>query len=237
MKLVIIAAGMGSRLWEIHRETPKTLMPYQGGTLLSRILANFHSVGISEFVLIVGYLAHLIIDYCQTQLPKSYRIEFIENPDWQKGNGISVYLARQCIQEEIFLLSMSDHLVSSGGLSAIIKAPAKSNLLVVDPAIEDIFDLDDATKVRISGRRIVEIGKNISDYNGIDCGVFKLNRRFFPVMEQQIKQGKESLSNGVQALIEQDDFNAVIFPPDNHWLDVDTPEAYRYADEHKDWYL
>ncbi|MBP7459922.1 MAG: NTP transferase domain-containing protein [Candidatus Delongbacteria bacterium] len=236
MKLVIIAAGMGSRLWEIHRDTPKTLMPYQDGTLLSHILANFYSVGISEFVLIVGYMAQSIVDYCKTQFPESYRFEFVHNPDWQKPNGISVYMARSCVMEQDFLISMSDHLVSPGGLSAIIRTPADSNRLLVDQAIGDVFDLDDATKVKTEGTRIVEIGKTIPEYNGIDCGVFKLTHRFFSAMEDQIRQGKESLSNGVQALIARDDFGAEFLPAGNRWVDVDTPEAYRYAGQHPEWY-
>ena len=36
MKAVIIAAGMGSRLWDKSNHIPKTLMPFRNETILSK---------------------------------------------------------------------------------------------------------------------------------------------------------------------------------------------------------
>ena len=45
MKTVIIAAGIGSRLWPYTDRVPKTLLPFGQGTILSQIMSNFTTIG------------------------------------------------------------------------------------------------------------------------------------------------------------------------------------------------
>ena len=229
MKAVIVAAGMGSRLWHKTNKMPKTLMPYQDGTIFSTILKNISATGIHEFVIVVGYRSHEIINYVEKIDFGRFKISFVENPEWEKGNGISVLAAEQEVGDENFLLSMSDHIVSVNAIERIVNHASEANLLLVDPKVNAIFDIDDATKVQVIGNKIVNIGKEISDYNGIDCGVFKLNSRFFDSMREQLKTNQESISASVKGLIRNDDMQAVFLADDESWIDIDTPEAYQYA--------
>ena len=103
MKAVIVAAGMGSRLWnETLKNMPKTLLPYENETILSTIIKNISKVGITEFVIVVGYQSESIINYLNINHNFGYTISFIENPDWHKGNGISVLVAEKLVGGEIF---------------------------------------------------------------------------------------------------------------------------------------
>ncbi len=229
MKAVIVAAGMGSRLWNQNDQMPKTLMPFNNKTILATILHNIAATGVREFVIVLGYRQEIIIDYLEKNDNFGYRIELIENPEWQRGNGISVLAAEPAVDGRNFLLSMSDHIVSVPALQRIVDHPSSKNLLLVDPRISEVFDLDDATKVRVNGHRILDIGKEIRQYNGIDCGVFKLTPRFFAAMRERLKWHQESISAGVQGLIQQDDMEAVLMEPQDYWIDIDTPEAYQHA--------
>ena len=78
--------------------------------------------------------------------------------------GISVYRAGTVLApgEEEVLLSMADHLVVPEALRAMIDAPAGRNQLLVDPRIEQVFDLDDATKVWVDACRNTRIGKELA---------------------------------------------------------------------------
>ncbi|MGH7753982.1 MAG: sugar phosphate nucleotidyltransferase [Gemmatimonadales bacterium] len=242
MKTVIIAAGWGSRLWPTTDQTPKTLLPFGGrrggGTMLSQIMTNFAAAGSSEFVVVVGFQAELVVTYLRTGLgggsPSRYPVEVVENPEWRRGNGVSVCAARRAVGDGPFLLSMSDHLVSPVGLQAMVGAPGGANLLLVDHRIDAVPDLDDATKVRMDGSRILEIGKDLAAFNAIDCGVFRLDGRFFEAMERQAHEGKESISEGARELIRQSAFEGVPMPKNGAWVDVDTPDAYRFALAHAD---
>jgi len=236
MKTVIIAAGAGSRLWPRTDQMPKTLLPFGQGTILSQIMSNFATIGVTEFVIVVGFGAKQIVEYIATA-GIGPRVTFVENRDWQRGNGISVHLVRGVAGVRSFLLSMSDHLVAPPALARLMAARSDQNLLLVDPRVDGVFDLPDATKVMLEGTRITGIGKELADFNAIDCGVFRLDERFFEAMGCAISQGKDSISEGVRHLIEARAFGGVLLPEGSHWIDIDTPEAYEYALAHRRWYV
>ena len=236
MKAVIIAAGTGSRLWPHTNQTPKTLLPFGQGTILSQIISNFTAIGITEFVIVVGFGAKQIVEYVATA-GLGPRVTFVENRNWHRGNGLSVHLAQGIAGVGSFLLSMSDHLVAPPALAPLIAARSDQNLLLVDPRVDDVFDLPDATKVMMEGAHITSIGKELVDFNAIDCGVFRLDERFFEAMGLAIRQGKESISEGIRHLIETRAFDGVCLPEGSHWIDIDTPEAYEYALAHRQWYV
>jgi len=238
MKTVIIAAGNGSRLQEQTNDIPKTLLPYENGTILSTIIGNFKKNHIHKFVMVLGYKSMMIQDYLIENNYFSCSFEFIINPQWTRGNGISAFLAHQAIAEnKPFILSMADHIVTPEALEIIIQSPNPKNLLLTDRNIQRCVDIDDATKVKTAGSQIKAIGKHLTDYNAIDCGIFKLNSRFFNAMELQIEQGKESISEGVNQLILQEDFDAVFMSDSSRWIDIDTPMTYEYATRHKDEFI
>ena len=236
MKTVIIAAGAGSRLWPRTDQMPKTLLPFGQGTILSQIMSNFATIGVTEFVIVVGFGAKQIVEYIATA-GLGPRVTFVENRDWQRGNGLSVHLVRGVAGVGSFLLSMSDHLVAPSALAHLMAARSDQNLLLVDPRVDGVFDLPDATKVMLEGTRITGIGKELADFNAIDCGVFRLDERFFEAMGCAISQGKDSISEGVRHLIEARAFGGVLLPEGSHWIDIDTPEAYEYALAHRRWYV
>jgi 1L-myo-inositol 1-phosphate cytidylyltransferase len=229
MKVVIIAAGMGSRLWGQTNKVPKTLLPYGDGTILSTILRNFQSIGHTDIALVIGFEKSYIVEYLTDNDNFGLNIEFIENDEWERGNGLSVLAAHEAIRHSPFILSMSDHIVSPEALNDITHDPSEHNLLLVDTRIDEVFDIDDATKVQIDNGKIVAIGKELTTFNAVDCGIFRLTERFFTAMKDQAKNGKESISAGIQKLIEANDMRAVRMKPHHRWIDLDTPESYIHA--------
>jgi 1L-myo-inositol 1-phosphate cytidylyltransferase len=229
MKTVIVAAGMGTRLWRRTYTIPKTLLPFGDGTILSTIMDNFNKVGIDSFVIVVGYQSEYIINYMKENENLGYDVQFVQNDDWNKGNGISVLVAEEAVKEEDFILSMSDHIIPVNALRRIVEQQSERNLLLVDPQIGEIFDIDDATKVAYTGRQIVDIGKGLTEYNGIDCGIFKLTHRFFDAMRQALEGDRDSISAAIMSLITNNDMEAVFLEAQEKWIDIDTPKAYKHS--------
>jgi NDP-sugar pyrophosphorylase family protein len=48
-------------------------------------------------------------------------------------------------------------------------------------------------------------------------------------MRKQLKKGRESISAAIEILIENNDMFAVFTEEDDYWLDIDTPQAYKYG--------
>ena len=230
MRAIITAAGRGSRLAGTSDDTPKTLLPCGEETLLATIMRNFAAAGLSEFIVVVGFQGETIVEYLAARANLGYAVTVVKNPEWRRGNGISVHAAGSVLApgEEV-LLSMADHLVAPEALRAVIAAPPGRNRLLVDPRIASVHDIEDATKVWVEGSRITEIGKELSRFNAVDCGIFRLTPRYFAAMGRQIARGRDSITEGVRELIAADDFEALPLPPSSDWIDIDTPAAYEHA--------
>ena len=233
MEAIVIAAGQGSRLWERTQQVPKTLLPFGDGTILRHILTNLRDAGADRVRVVVGFRGDEIRRAVERLDDLRDAVTFVENPAWERGNALSVLAGgRSGGADPPVLVSMCDHIVPARAIERLARHPSGRNLLLVDPDIPGVFDLDDATKVRLDGALISVIGKEIDDYNAVDCGVFRIDERMLDAMERNIAAGRESISESVQSLIAVDAMEGVSIPEDCPWIDIDTPEAYRHALDH-----
>jgi choline kinase len=153
----------------------------------------------------------------------------VENQEFMRGNGISVLSSEKVVGDDNFILSMSDHIVTPSAIRRVAASPSAANVLLVDPRISNVFDLIDATKVQTAGDRILRIGKNLSEFNALDCGIFRLTPRFYASMREQLALSRESISDAIAGLIKNEDMEAVYTQGNEQWFDIDTPASYADA--------
>lgn len=226
MQAIVIAAGQGTRLAAETGDRPKSLLPFGGATVLSTIVGNLRRAGVTRVRLVVGCRREAI----EAAARAWDGVTLHENPRWEGGNGLSVLAALpDGVPAGGVLLSMSDHLVPPRAIAAVAQAGGETSRLLVDRRIGEIFDIDDATKVRVAGSRIVAIGKELADFNAVDCGVFWVTDAMRAALEARARAGRESISDGVRALIAANAMQAVEIPADCAWIDIDTPAAYAHA--------
>ncbi|MEL1227004.1 MAG: sugar phosphate nucleotidyltransferase [Candidatus Neomarinimicrobiota bacterium] len=232
MKLVIIAAGRGSRLKSETKNNPKALTVINGYTIIDIILNNCVLNKINEVVIITGYDKTSIRSYLDGKW-KNLKIDYIYNDEWNLENGISVLKAKSAIGvNDEFMVSMSDHLYFADMMKKV-KESSLSNRVVnvgLDFNINDIFDIDDGMKVfaQPDTMMVKSMSKNLKDYNAIDVGLFKCSYKFFSFLENLNKSGSCSLSAGCNELIVQELLGGVDIR-ESFWLDIDTPEALHFA--------
>jgi histidinol-phosphate aminotransferase len=229
-RAIILAAGTGSRL--VAQELiPKPLKRVAGIPLLVRVLRTLQAEGIRQAVVIVGYRGDQIKKALMSEPTLALELTFVQNDRFDRKNGVSLLAAKEFIDGDC-LLSMADHLYSPELVRRLrqFEAPRGGCVLGIDFDIERCFDLDDATKVRLSSGKIADIGKDISDYNCIDTGVFRVGPELVRELERvEAATGDCSLSDGVRALAERGRFFGCDVG-DARWIDVDTPEAFQRAE-------
>ena len=79
----------------------------------------------------------------------------------------------------------------------------------------------DATKVKVVGDKISDIGKSIKDSNGFDTGFFILNSDQFNKVNKLLVRKKLSLSEVIQELVQQKKLYFIEVSEDG-WFDIDT---------------
>ena len=228
---LILAAGNGSRIAARAGEGPKPLVQVNGTPLLEHVMTRAREAGIERFVIVVGFRGQMVKEWYERHPISGVEVTWIENPEYRKDNGISVLCASHLIHEN-FLLLMADHVFEAETASSLLREPLDREevILAVDRNIEGIFDLDDATKVRIDKNRIVEIGKALRQYNALDTGMFLCSPALFRWLEMAVVNGNCSLSDGLRLMAANRTFKAFDIG-DAHWQDVDTPAALDYAQQ------
>ena len=227
---LILAAGNGSRLAACSGELPKPLVALHGKPLLEHVMSGAHEAGIEKFVIVVGYRGSTIREWYESRPFACVDVAWVENPDYRKkNNGVSVLCAKDLIHEP-FLLLMADHIFEPATASALLRQPLGGNevILGIDRKVESVFDLDDATKVRLEGDRIVDIGKTLDRYNALDTGMFLCQPVLFDWLEKAMVDGNCSLSDGLRAMGRKRTFKGFDIGEAN-WQDVDTPAALDYV--------
>ncbi len=236
MKLVIIAAGRGSRISSISKGLPKILIEVFNKTLLEHIIQNSITVGISDIVIVTGHNSDIIHDFISNN-KFDINIELAYNDDWNLPNGISVLASKNNIpQNHDFMISMSDHFYNDD-LLLKIKNSDLTNITVnvgADYKTDAIHDPDDAMKLIIdrNSNSISQMSKDLLKYNAVDCGIFKCKYEFFSILQEAKDSGKYSLSDACNILINNQGLGGVNIE-NSIWIDIDTPEALDYINKNR----
>ena len=226
---VILAAGEGRRLRPEGYLKPLT--PVLGVTLLERALTSCRKANVRECIVVLGYGREEIearLDELASRV--GIAVRSVENPHWHEGNGTSA-LAAQPYVDGSFLLTMCDHVFDPAILGRLASSGDADIdcLLAVDYRTKGAFRLDDATKVRLTGKTITAIGKDLQSYTAIDTGLFYCRPEVFEALQQSRASGEGSLSAGWRRLIPRRTFQALDIGS-GFWVDVDTPESLHYAE-------
>lgn len=231
MRGLVLASGRGSRLGT-PRGAVKPLVPVAGLAVLERAVRNLVDVGVERVVVSVGYRGDEVAAACADLAQRlGVPIDCVRNERYDEGNGLSVLAAEEALGDEPFLLVMSDHVLDSSILRALADTavPAGGAVLAVDRSVDRTdVDLDDVTRVRTRGRRILDIGKGLADYDAFDTGAFLCSPAVFDALRRAAAGGDTSLSAGMRLLAAEGrligcDVSGAL------WVDVDTRRELRLA--------
>jgi len=221
--VVILAAGNGLRLSSLS-PLPKPLVSIDARPLLDHVLATLVDAGLRRVKIVVGHAADSIRRH---PFPSAgaMEIEWIDNPRYDRPNGISLLRAEGRVRAP-FVLLMADHLFESATLRRLLREPCPANgaVLAVDRKVDLVYDLADATKVVTRNSTLEQIGKDLAVYDAIDTGMFLCSEAIFAAMKASASNGGESLSAGVAMLGRTGRVRTWDIGP-AAWIDVDTPGA------------
>jgi choline kinase len=227
---VVLMAGSGSRLRGSDETFLKPLVPIGGRPLVCYIIDALIHAGINKINFIVGYQSERLRPAIEELVPPPLGVTFIENLHWQKQNGISLLAAAKHVSGP-FVLTMSDHLFDDAIVDILLKSADLDLLnLAIDRKIDSVFDLDDAMKVQTRDGKVFAIGKNLSDYDAIDTGLFVCPPEIFSYLERARQYDDCSLADGVRLMAEDGKVRAIDIGG-AWWQDVDTPEMLQQAEK------
>lgn len=99
-RVVLMAAGFGSRLVPVTLNTPKPLVRVKGVRMIDTLLDAIYEVGIEEVIIVRGYLS----EQFDQLLYKYPNIHFIENPAYNETNNISSAMCARYLLKNAYVM-------------------------------------------------------------------------------------------------------------------------------------
>ena len=234
MQCLIVAAGKGLRLR--RRGKSKPLVELAGKPLIAHVIENAVQAGVNDFVVVTGYEATVLEAYLHDLGPElGVSIRTVYNPDYEKPNGLSVFAAREEMNQR-FILSMCDHLMDPEMVLEMSKQQIADDevMLGIDTRLDNPYvDIEDVTRVRTEGGLIKAIGKEMKHYNAFDTGIFLCSHGFFDALGKSAREGDFNISGGMMKLASMGKarvHDLAISTEKPVWIDVDSPEMFDLAE-------
>ncbi|MCS7477819.1 phosphocholine cytidylyltransferase family protein [Umezawaea endophytica] len=159
-RVIIPAAGIGSRLRPYTEDAPKALVPIGGVPLIWHTMRRLAAAAVPEVVVVCGHLSDRLRASLR-ECPDTPTVRFVENPDFAHTNSIVSLALTRTFWDEPFCVLDGDVLISGGLLRRVLDA--RGDVLVVDTG-KDHADID--MKVRMREGRAVDFGKDLDPEPG-----------------------------------------------------------------------
>ncbi len=132
IKAVIPVAGVGTTLRPHTHTQPKPLIPVAGKPILGHIIENLLSVGIKDFVFVIGYLGEKIEDFVRAKYEGKINMEFVlQSP--REGTGHAIWVARNAFMDAEEILIVLGDTIFDVDLKSVLMAPCSTvGVQVVD---------------------------------------------------------------------------------------------------------
>lgn len=234
MKVVLFCGGRGTRIREYSESVPKPLIPLGSQPIMRHVMQYYARFGHEDFILCLGYKAHVIKEFFLNSRPESYadcvisspgRVELLEElpRDWRvslidtgiwRNIGERLWAVRHHLKgEKMFLANYSDGLTDVD-LDDMIDQFEKSDklacfLAVRPPLTYHLAEIDESGRVR-------EFRSSETSDMWINGGYFLMRPEIFDYM----REGEELVLEPFSRLISEDKLMA--YKHEGFWRSMDT---------------
>jgi choline kinase len=177
MKAVILAAGVGKRLWPVTQHRPKCLIEIGGQTLLSRYLASLTSLGVQRADIVVGYKQDMIRAEAAAN-GSGVSVRFLVNEQFHRGSISSLWVARTALDDDVLIMD-ADVLFHREVLRRLVHS-AHPNALLMDDSVKQTGE---ECMVVAEGGRVIALTKRMPpryDHAGEGVGFLKVRHQDTP---------------------------------------------------------
>lgn len=182
MKIVILAAGSGSRIFKQVNSIPKCLLDFGGETILERQIRLYKENGIDEkdIVVVAGYMSE--------EVCKIHRNTIINPYYFNRDNAYSLLLALENIDEDILVVD-GDIVFDEDDIHTILTSRNNNTLF----CRKNSNCLGNTGVIVNKGGYVCEIGKHISNDELMYLGIMFITGSSLPVVKDQLKANSSNL--------------------------------------------
>lgn len=174
MRIILLSAGKGTRMWPLTRNTPKCLLSVSDShTVLQHQLKTIRNVETPfKVTVVLGYLVEKV-EAALEEYDRGMDIEVVYNPFYDVSNNLASLWMAHYLMDEPFIIINGDDIFRRSVLQALSDSPhAASMVISCNP---DGYDDDDMKVIVGEDGLVKQVGKGLDKEaaNGESIGMTK----------------------------------------------------------------
>ncbi len=237
MKAILLAAGIGSRIRPLTDDKPKCLLEVNGRTILQNMLENVIAVGMTEVIVITGYLEEQIKAYITEHFP-TLNVTYIRNEKYLDTNtGYSLMLTKDAVNGDSFIKFDADVIFEKEILQKLVDSDYET-ALCLDKNIN--LEAEEVKAIATPEGRVLEVGKKLDPAKsaGESIGIEKIGKEAAALLYTELERlmtdtanWKEYYDDSYTTLVNQGVPFGIVDITGLKWVEIDTHEDYAKAKE------
>lgn len=222
-KVIISAAGRGTRMKELTKDIPKPMLSVRGKPFLYYLVENLKKAGFEEFIVITGYKGEKVEEFIKEYDEEIKMVNQFETLGEEKyGTACPLLCVEKLINDDNFVSVNGDNLYSPRDLESFRidddycyiaglkgKDPKKYGALITD---KNDF--------------LVEIKEKPEKYYSdlVNINLFKFTPEIFAAVKEvgKSKRGEYEITDAVSILAQEKKVKLKVMQ--DYWLDFGSPE-------------
>lgn len=228
-KTIIMAGGLGSRLYPLTKQTPKPMLLVGGKPILETIIQQLSKYGFNDIILCLNYKSNVIENYFKNGKNFGVNIEYIlEDKRLGTAGALSLISPKP---DNPFIIMNGDILTTINFENLFnyhLKSKAIATMCVRESFIQSPFGV-----VNMNKEKIIAINEKPLIKQFINAGIYSMSPEAFEFIPKNQFLDMPSLLN---TLIIKN-LNVVSFPIHEHWVDIGQNKDFEKANyEYKEFY-
>jgi len=247
MKMIILAAGKGTRLRPLTNDKPKCMVEYKDKPIIDYILEVAEKCNIKNIAIVNGYKKGILEKHL-----KNKNIKFFTNKEYDKTNMVNTLFCAKEFMNDDLIISYADIIFKKEVLEKLIDSRYDFSV-IVDKKWQELWSLrmenplDDAETLKIREGKIIELGKKPKSYKEIEgqyIGLIKISKNvlskvveFYESLDKhKLYDGKDFNNMYMTSFIQLIIDNLLDVKPvfiDGGWIEIDSVSDLEIYNKHK----
>lgn len=228
MKVVIAAAGRGTRMKELTKDTSKHLIQVLGHPFLYYLLENIKKAGYFDILVVTGHKGQQITDFLKDYDPSIKTINQFEVLKNEYGTACPVRVVKEEIGNENFVLINGDSLYSPLDLKKFKKNDFYTYIGAIKSDVPEKYGV-----LETQGKFLKSITEKpeFPASNLINTGCYKFSFEIFEELEKikPSSRGELELTDAIKELAQKNRVKVQIL--EDYWYDFGSPEDIKIMEE------
>lgn len=229
MKVIILSAGQGKRLFPHTIDCPKCLVPVADGcTLLDWQLRQLATAGVRDVVVVTGFRADRVDAEVQKRVGE-ISIRTLYNPEYAVADNLASAALAATEMDRDFIILNGDTLFTANLVAGLCAAPTAPVTMAVAP--KDRFD-DDDMKAVVKAGRLMAVSKVLDarSANAESIGMIRFQSEGVAQFRAALQTATKASDSARKYYLSAIDALAKEHPVSVHevrqedWTEVDLPE-------------